>query len=148
MAPDGGCESSKLIARGELENVSQRNLQNGIEVDRLPVNMGFKISPRQPGFASLPGISVARYGSCVHVFRMKAALLWNKCSYLEFPAENDVVWTTDGSVVRKGVWSWDYPNVPLESSTWKETNGVEINVTHWLFLEDSPESAPSLDDLP
>ena len=78
---------------------------------------------------------------------MLNSLQWCKCSQLEFPAENDVVWTTDGSDVRKGVWSWDGPNVPLENSTWKDITGSEIKVTHWLFLGESPNAAPSLEGL-
>ena len=73
---------------------------------------------------------------------MSTSTQWSTCSWLEFPAEEQVVWTTDGSAVRRGVWSWGGPSVPLENSTWKDLAGVAIQVTHWMWIEESPDSPP------
>jgi len=75
-------------------------------------------------------------------------LQWCKCSYLEFPPENCFVWTTDGTVVRKGKWfvgeiqraDYDFE----KDSVWMDATGHAITVTHWIPIEESPDDAPAL----
>ena len=69
---------------------------------------------------------------------------WTKCNYHEFPDDNRLVWVTDGKVVRKGTWA---PNEPMSEDwvgVWRDEAGAPIIVTHWMFLEESPDSPPTL----
>jgi hypothetical protein len=63
---------------------------------------------------------------------------------MEFPPEKIIVWTTDGSDVRKGTWFWNEETMQLEDGIWKGIDGKDTKVTHWLPLEDSPTAVPQL----
>ena len=67
---------------------------------------------------------------------------WNRIDYSEYPPEEEMVWTTDGSAVRQGKWSFAGPHAPLEEGKWEDEHGSPIAVTHWLFLEESPNGPP------
>jgi hypothetical protein len=58
------------------------------------------------------------------------------------PPDDDVVWTSDGHVVRMGHWTW---RPGARRGIWKGTDGRPIMVTHWCFTDDVEEmpSAPT-----
>lgn len=68
--------------------------------------------------------------------------LWCRLADDEYPPEGVVVWTTDGQTVSQGVWCCDDQDIPVEETTCEDTDGNSLNVTHWLPLEESPDSPP------
>jgi hypothetical protein len=66
---------------------------------------------------------------------------WEKVSKFEFPTENVLVWTSDGTLVRKGIWSWGNDG-PIQEGPWFDEAGERINVTHWCWQEDCPNGPP------
>ncbi|MDB6120772.1 MAG: hypothetical protein JWO08_4553 [Verrucomicrobiaceae bacterium] len=60
-----------------------------------------------------------------------------------FPPDSRVVWTSDGKVVRKGVWHFE-PGQPWEETTWTDETGNLIVVTHWCGVDESPDGQPDL----
>jgi hypothetical protein len=73
--------------------------------------------------------------------------LWASLRGDEYPPEAEVVWTTNGESVCKGQWFWGWeppaPFKPLKDGTWKDMDGNPIEVTTWLWIEDSPDSPPA-----
>ncbi len=76
---------------------------------------------------------------------------WCKIMGEYFPPANDLVWTTDGNAVRKGVWTsrdpseWKQTDPPsFDPGIWRDEHGAPIVVTHWLGLEASPDLPPPM----
>ncbi len=69
--------------------------------------------------------------------------VWTLVGREYFPPAEMVVWTSDGTSVRKGTWHFE-PGMTLEESNWTDEDGKIITVTHWCGLDESPEGEPSL----